>query len=140
MLRGNIAPNGAIIKPSAATKNLMKHKGKAVVFESVEEFHKKIDDPNLDVDENSILVLKNCGPKGYPGMAEVGNMRLPQKVLKKGVRDMIRISDARMSGTAYGTVILHTAPEAAIKGPLAAVQNNDFIEIRCRKWIYESSS
>ena len=129
MLRGNIAPNGAIIKPSAASKNLMKHKGKAVVFESVEEFHKKIDDPNLDVDENSILVLKNCGPKGYPGMAEVGNMRLPQKVLKKGVRDMIRISDARMSGTAYGTVILHTAPEAAIKGPLAAVQNNDFIEI-----------
>ena len=129
MLRGNIAPNGAIIKPSAASKNLMKHKGKAVVFESVEEFHKKIDDPNLDVDENSILVLKNCGPKGYPGMAEVGNMRLPQKVLKKGIRDMIRISDARMSGTAYGTVILHTAPEAAIKGPLAAVQNNDYIEI-----------
>jgi len=129
VLRGNIAPNGAIIKPSAASKNLMKNKGKAVVFESVEEFHKKIDDPNLDVDENSILVLKNCGPKGYPGMAEVGNMRLPQKVLKKGIRDMIRISDARMSGTAYGTVILHTAPEAAIKGPLAAVQNNDYIEI-----------
>ena len=95
----------------------------------VEEFHEKIDDPNLDVDENSILVLKNCGPKGYPGMAEVGNMRLPQKVLKKGVRDMIRISDARMSGTAYGTVILHTSPEAAVKGPLAAVQNGDEIEV-----------
>ena len=107
----------------------MKHTGKAVVFESVEEFHEKIDDPNLEVDENSILVLKNCGPKGYPGMAEVGNMRLPQKVLKKGVRDMIRISDARMSGTAYGTVILHTAPEAAVKGPLAAVQNGDEIEV-----------
>ena len=129
ILRGNIAPNGAIIKPSAASPKLMKHTGKAVVFESVEEFHDKIDDPNLEVDENSILVLKNCGPKGYPGMAEVGNMRLPQKVLKKGVRDMIRISDARMSGTAYGTVILHTAPEAAVKGPLAAVQNGDEIEI-----------
>tara|TARA_B100001057_G_scaffold78827_1_gene73978 strand:- start:3103 stop:3627 length:525 start_codon:yes stop_codon:yes gene_type:complete len=107
----------------------MQHTGKAVVFESVEEFHEKIDDPNLEVDENSILVLKNCGPKGYPGMAEVGNMRLPQKLLKKGVRDMIRISDARMSGTAYGTVILHTAPEAAVRGPLAAVQNGDQIEI-----------
>ena len=94
---------------------------------------KKIDDPNLEVDENSILVLKNCGPKGYPGMAEVGNMRLPQKLLKKGVRDMIRISDARMSGTAYGTVILHTAPEAAVKGPLAAVQNGDLIEIDVNK-------
>ena len=129
ILRGNIAPNGAIIKPSAASPELMKHTGRAVVFESVEEFHDKIDDPELDVDENCILVLKNCGPKGYPGMAEVGNMRLPQKVLKKGVRDMIRISDARMSGTAYGTVILHTAPEAAVKGPLAAVQNGDQIEI-----------
>ena len=108
----------------------MKHKGKAVVFESVEELHnKKIDNPNLDVDENSILVLKNCGPKGYPGMAEVGNMRLPQKLLKKGIRDMIRISDARMSGTAYGTVILHTSPETAVKGPLAAVQNGDIIEL-----------
>ena len=133
ILRGNIAPNGAIIKPSAATPKLMKHKGKAVVFESIEELHDKIDDPKLDVDENSILVLKNCGPKGYPGMAEVGNMRLPQKLLKKGVRDMIRISDARMSGTAFGTVILHTAPEAAIKGPLAAVQNGDFIEIDVNK-------
>tara|TARA_B100001248_G_scaffold110736_1_gene82659 strand:- start:1201 stop:2535 length:1335 start_codon:yes stop_codon:yes gene_type:complete len=133
ILRGNIAPDGAIIKPSAATPELMKHKGKAIVFESVEEFHEKIDDPNLEVDQNSILVLKNCGPKGYPGMAEVGNMRLPQKLLKKGIKDMIRISDARMSGTAYGTVILHTAPEAAIKGPLAAVQNNDLIEINVEK-------
>jgi len=129
ILKGNIAPDGAILKPSAASPELMKHKGKAVVFESVEEFHAKIDDPNLNVDENSILVLKNCGPKGYPGMAEVGNMRLPQKILKKGIRDMIRISDARMSGTAYGTVILHTSPEAAVKGPLAAVQNDDLIEV-----------
>ena len=129
ILRGNIAPDGAILKPSAASPELMKHKGKAVVFESVEEFQEKIDDPNLDVDETSILVLKNCGPKGYPGMAEVGNMRLPQKLLKKGIRDMIRISDARMSGTAYGTVILHTSPEAAVKGPLAAVQNGDLIEV-----------
>jgi len=133
ILKGNIAPNGAIIKPSAASPELMKHTGKAVVFESVEEFHEKIDDPNLEVNENSVLVLKNCGPKGYPGMAEVGNMRLPQKLLKKGVRDMIRISDARMSGTAYGTVILHTAPEAAVKGPLAAVQNGDLIEIDVNK-------
>ena len=129
ILKGNIAPDGAILKPSAASPKLMKHKGRAVVFESIEEFHDKIDDPNLSVDENSILVLKNCGPKGYPGMAEVGNMRLPQKILKKGIRDMIRISDARMSATAFGTVILHTAPEAAIKGPLAAVQNGDFIEV-----------
>jgi Dihydroxyacid dehydratase/phosphogluconate dehydratase len=129
ILRGNIAPDGAIIKPSAASPKLMKHKGKAIVFESIEDLHKRIDDPNLEVDENSILVLKNCGPKGYPGMAEVGNMRLPQKLLKKGIRDMIRISDARMSGTAFGTVILHTAPEAAVKGPLAAVQNGDIIEV-----------
>ena len=135
ILKGNIAPNGAIIKPSAASEHLMKHKGKAVVFESVEELHDKIDDPNLDVDENSILVLKNCGPKGYPGMAEVGNMRLPQKVLKKGIRDMIRVSDARMSGTAFGTVILHTSPEAAVKGPLAAVQNGDIIEVDVYKGI-----
>ena len=129
ILKGNIAPDGAILKPSAASPELMQHTGKAVVFESVEEFHDRIDDPNLDIDENSILVLKNCGPKGYPGMAEVGNMRLPQKILKKGIRDMIRISDARMSGTAYGTVILHTSPEAAVKGPLAAVQNGDLIEV-----------
>jgi dihydroxyacid dehydratase/phosphogluconate dehydratase len=129
VLRGNIAPNGAILKPSAASSHLMKHTGKAVVFECIEEFHEKIHDPNLVVDENSILVLKNCGPKGYPGMAEVGNMILPQKLLKKGIRDMIRISDARMSGTAYGTVILHICPEAAVKGPLAAVQNGDEIKV-----------
>ena len=135
ILKGNIAPNAAIIKPSAASEHLMKHKGKAVVFESVEELHDKIDDPNLDVDENSILVLKNCGPKGYPGMAEVGNMRLPQKVLKKGISDMIRVSDARMSGTAFGTVILHTSPEAAVKGPLAAVQSGDMIEVDVYKGI-----
>ena len=135
ILRGNIAPDGAIIKPSAASARLMKHKGRAVVFESVEELHNRIDDPNLDVDENSILVLKNCGPKGYPGMAEVGNMRLPQKLLKKGVRDMIRISDARMSGTAYGTVILHTSPESAVKGPLAAVKTGDFIEVNVNEGI-----
>ena len=129
ILSGNIAPNCAILNPSAASPHLMQHTGRAGVFESVEEFHTKIHDPNLDVDENCILVLKNCGPKGYPGMAEVGNMILPQKVLKKGVRDMIRISDARMSGTAFGTVILHTAPEAAVKGPLAAVQNGDEISV-----------
>ena len=115
----------------------MQHTGRAVVFESIEEFHEKIHDPNLDVDENCILVLKNCGPKGYPGMAEVGNMVLPQKVLKKGIRDMIRISDARMSGTAYGTVILHTAPETAIKGPLAAVQNGDEIKVDVENGIME---
>ena len=137
VLRGNIAPKGAILKPSAASPELMKHTGRAVVFESIEEFHEKIHDPNLDVDENCILVLKNCGPKGYPGMAEVGNMVLPQKVLQKGIRDMIRISDARMSGTAYGTVILHTSPEAAIKGPLAAVQNGDEIKIDVKNGIME---
>ena len=137
VLKGNIAPNGAILKPSAASQHLMQHTGRAVVFESVEEFHQKIHDPNLDVDENCILVLKNCGPKGYPGMAEVGNMILPQKLLQKGIRDMIRISDARMSGTAFGTVILHTSPEAAIKGPLAAVQNGDQIKVDVEKGIME---
>ena len=137
VLKGNNAPNGAILKPSAASQHLMQHTGRAVVFESVEEFHQKIHDPNLDVDENCILVLKNCGPKGYPGMAEVGNMILPQKVLQKGIRYMIRISDARMSGTAFGTVILHTSPEAAIKGPLAAVQNGDQIKIDVEKGIME---
>jgi dihydroxy-acid dehydratase len=129
VLRGNLAPRGAVIKPSAATPALMVHKGRAVVFEDSDDFHKRIDDPNLDVDENCILVLKNCGPKGYPGMAEVGNMPLPPKVLKKGITDMVRISDARMSGTAYGTVVLHTAPEAAAGGPLALVKNGDLIEL-----------
>ena len=118
-----------MLKPSAATPALMQHKGKAVVFESIEDYKARIDDPDLDVDENSILVLKYCGPKGYPGMAEVGNMGLPAKVLKKGITDMVRVSDARMSGTAYGTVVLHSCPEAAAGGPLALVQNGDMIEL-----------
>ena len=133
VLKGNLSPRGAVIKPSAATESLMVHKGRAVVFEDIEDFHKRIDDENLDVDESCILVLKNCGPKGYPGMAEVGNMPLPPKVLRKGITDMVRISDARMSGTAYGTVILHTAPEAAAGGPLALVQNGDLIELNVPK-------
>ncbi len=129
VLHGNLAPRGAVIKPSAATPSLMVHKGRAVVFENIEDFHDRIDDENLDVDENCVLVLKNCGPKGYPGMAEVGNMPLPPKVLRKGITDMVRISDARMSGTAYGTVVLHTAPEASAGGPLAIVQNGDIVEL-----------
>jgi L-arabonate dehydrase len=129
VLRGNLAPRGAVIKPSAATPSLMVHKGRAVVFENIEDFHARIDDENLDIDENCVMVLKNCGPKGYPGMAEVGNMPLPPKVLRKGITDMVRISDARMSGTAYGTVVLHTAPEAAAGGPLALVQNGDIVEL-----------
>ncbi|MEY3461330.1 MAG: hypothetical protein RLZZ03_983 [Pseudomonadota bacterium] len=129
VLRGNLSPRGAVIKPSAATPALMVHTGRAVVFETIEDFHARIDDEALDIDENCVMVLKNCGPKGYPGMAEVGNMPLPPKVLRKGITDMVRISDARMSGTAYGTVILHTAPEAAAGGPLALVQNGDMIEL-----------
>lgn len=129
VLRGNLAPRGAVIKPSAATPALMVHKGRAVVFENIEDFHARIDDENLDIDETCVMVLKNCGPKGYPGMAEVGNMPLPPKVLRKGITDMVRISDARMSGTAYGTVVLHTAPEAAAGGPLAIVRNGDLIEL-----------
>jgi dihydroxy-acid dehydratase len=129
VLRGNLAPNGAVIKPSAATPALMVHKGRAVVFETIEDFHARIDDEHLDVDETCVMVLKNCGPKGYPGMAEVGNMPLPPKVLKKGITDMVRISDARMSGTAYGTTILHTSPEAAAGGNLALVQSGDLIEL-----------
>ena len=129
VLRGNLCPDGAIIKPSAATPALMKHCGRAVVFETIEEFRARIDDPNLDVDESCVLVLKNCGPRGYPGMPEVGNMPLPSKLLKKGITDLVRISDARMSGTAYGTVVLHVAPEAAAGGTLAVVQNGDMIEL-----------
>lgn len=129
VLRGNLAPKGAVLKPSAASEHLLKHKGRAVVFEDIDDYKAKINDDDLDIDENCIMVLKNCGPKGYPGMAEVGNMGLPPKVLKKGITDMIRISDARMSGTAYGTVILHTSPEAAAGGPLAVVQNGDMIEV-----------
>jgi L-arabonate dehydrase len=129
VLRGNLAPNGAIIKPSAATPSLMVHRGQAIVFETIEDFKARIDDPDLPITENSVMVLKNCGPKGYPGMAEVGNMALPKKLLEKGVRDLVRISDARMSGTAFGTVILHVAPEAAIGGPLALVKDGDWIEV-----------
>jgi dihydroxy-acid dehydratase len=133
VLRGNLAERGAVIKPSAASPELMVHTGRAVVFENIEDFHKRIDSPKLDIDETCIMVLKNCGPKGYPGMAEVGNMPLPPKILKKGITDMIRISDARMSGTAYGTVILHVAPEAAAGGPLALVENGDMIELDVAK-------
>ncbi|MCB8875203.1 IlvD/Edd family dehydratase [Acidisoma silvae] len=129
ILRGNLAPNGAVIKPSAASPELMNHTGRAVVFENVEEMHAAVDDDDLDIDASCIMVLKNCGPKGYPGMAEVGNMPLPHKLLQQGVRDMIRISDARMSGTAYGTVVLHVAPEAAAGGPLALVRNGDRITL-----------
>jgi L-arabonate dehydrase len=129
VLRGNLAPSGAVIKPSAATPALMKHRGRAVVFDTIEEFHARIDDESLDIDEHCVMVLRNCGPKGYPGMAEVGNMPLPPKVLRKGITDMVRVSDARMSGTAYGTVVLHAAPEAAAGGPLAAVRTGDFIEL-----------
>ena len=129
VLRGNLAPGGSVIKPSAASPELMQHRGRAVVFETIEDYKARIDDPDLDIDETCVMVLKNCGPKGYPGMAEVGNMALPTKVLKKGITDMVRISDARMSGTAYGTVVLHVAPEAAAGGPLALVENGDIIEI-----------
>jgi dihydroxy-acid dehydratase len=133
VLRGNLCPDGAIIKPSAATPALMQHRGRAVVFETIEDFHGRIDAANLDIDESSVMVLKNCGPRGYPGMAEVGNMPLPPKLLKKGVTDMLRISDARMSGTAYGTVVLHISPEAACGGTLALVENGDMIELDVAK-------
>ncbi|RUW64092.1 IlvD/Edd family dehydratase [Mesorhizobium sp. M7A.F.Ca.US.008.03.1.1] len=129
ILRGNLAPDGAVIKPSAATPELMQHRGKAVVFENIEDYYARIDDPELDIDASSVMVLKNCGPRGYPGMAEVGNMPLPAKLLKQGVSDMVRISDARMSGTAYGTVVLHVAPEAAAGGALALVRDGDLIEL-----------
>lgn len=129
VLRGNLAPNGAVLKPSAASPALTKHTGPAVVFESIEDLRLRINDDDLDIDENSVMVLKNCGPKGYPGMAEVGNLPLPPKLLKRGITDMVRISDARMSGTAYGTVVLHCAPEAAAGGPLALVHNGDLISL-----------
>jgi dihydroxy-acid dehydratase len=129
VLKGNLAPQGAVLKPSAASEHLLKHRGRAVVFEDIDDYKAKINDENLDIDETCVMVLKNCGPKGYPGMAEVGNMGLPPKVLRKGIKDMVRISDARMSGTAYGTVVLHTTPEAAAGGPLAIVQNGDMIEL-----------
>ncbi len=129
VVKGNLAPKGAVLKPSAATPALMQHRGRAVVFEDIDDYKAKINDPDLDIDETCVMVLKNCGPKGYPGMAEVGNMGLPPKVLKKGITDMVRISDARMSGTAYGTVVLHTSPEAAAGGPLAVIRNGDMIEL-----------
>jgi dihydroxy-acid dehydratase len=129
VLRGNLCPDGAVLKPSAASPSLMRHRGRAVVFESIEHYKQRIDDPALDVDETSVMVLKNCGPRGYPGMAEVGNMGLPPKLLERGITDMVRISDARMSGTAYGTVVLHVSPEAALGGPLALVREGDWIEL-----------
>jgi L-arabonate dehydrase len=131
VLRGNLAPNGAVLKPSAATPALLKHRGRAVVFENFDDYKARIGDPDLDVTADSVLVMKNCGPKGYPGMAEVGNMGLPPKLLAQGVTDMVRLSDARMSGTAYGTVVLHIAPEARAGGPLAVVRDGDWIEMDC---------
>ncbi|MBN6038906.1 dihydroxy-acid dehydratase [Amycolatopsis sp. 195334CR] len=129
VLRGNLAPGGALIKPAAATPELLRHRGRAVVFDSIEDFHARIDDPDLDVDADSVLVLRGCGPKGYPGMPEVSNMPLPRKLLEQGVRDMVRVCDGRMSGTAYGTVVLHVAPEAAAGGPLALVRTGDVISL-----------
>jgi dihydroxy-acid dehydratase len=129
VLRGNLAPDGAVLKPSAASPHLMKHRGRAVVFEDIDDYKARINDEALDIDETCVMVLKMCGPRGYPGMAEVGNMGLPPKVLRKGITDMVRISDARMSGTAYGTVILHTSPEAARGGPLAVVRTGDMISL-----------
>ncbi|CAN7270800.1 dihydroxy-acid dehydratase [Pseudoduganella sp. LjRoot289] len=131
ILRGNLAPRGAVLKPSAATPALMQHTGKAIVFENFEHYKERIMDPDLECDANSVLVMKNCGPKGYPGMAEVGNMGLPPKLLAQGVKDMVRISDARMSGTAYGTVVLHVAPEAMAGGPLGIVRDGDVITLDC---------
>ncbi|SOD98174.1 IlvD/Edd family dehydratase [Blastococcus haudaquaticus] len=129
VLRGNLAPDGAVIKPAAASPHLMRHRGRAVVFDSIEDFHARVDDPALDVDADSVLVLRGCGPKGYPGMPEVSNMPLPRKLLEAGVRDMVRVCDGRMSGTAYGTVVLHVAPEAAAGGPLGLVQTGDIVTL-----------
>lgn len=143
VLKGNICENGAVIKPSAATPELLVHKGRAVVFENVEEYHRKVDDPDLDIDQDCVMVLKNAGPVGYPGMAEVGNMRLPEKILKKGIRDMVRISDGRMSGTAFGAVVLHISPESAVGGVLALVENGDLIELDVPKrklWLHVEDS
>jgi L-arabonate dehydrase len=129
VLKGNLAPDGAVIKPCAASAPLLKHRGRAVVFESIEDLRERLDDPRLAIDEHCVMVLKNCGPRGYPGMAEVGNIPLPKKVLEQGFTDMVRISDARMGGTAYGTVILHTSPEAALGGPLALVRDGDMVQL-----------
>ena len=129
VLRGNLAPDGALIKPAAASPHLLRHRGRAMVFDSIEDFNARIDDPDLDVDADSVLVLRGCGPKGYPGMPEVSNLPLPRKLLAQGVRDMVRVCDGRMSGTAYGTVVLHVAPEAAAGGPLALVRTGDVITL-----------
>jgi dihydroxy-acid dehydratase len=129
VLKGNLAPDGAVVKQSAASERLLQHRGKALVFSSIEEYDLAVDDPDLDVDEDTVLVLQNAGPRGYPGMPEVGNMTIPRKLAEQGVEDMVRISDARMSGTAYGTVVLHVAPEAAVGGPLALVRTGDWIEL-----------
>jgi dihydroxy-acid dehydratase len=129
VLYGNLAPSGAIVKPAAASPELLRHRGRAVVFDSIEDFHARIDDPDLDVSADSVLVLRGCGPKGYPGMPEVSNMPLPAKLLEQGVRDMVRVCDGRMSGTAYGTVVLHVAPEAAAGGPLDRVRTGDWITL-----------
>ena len=129
VLRGNLCPDGAVLKPSAASSALMRHRGRAVVFEDIDDYKARIDDPGLDVEPGDVLVLKSCGPKGYPGFPEVGNMALPKKLLERGVTDMVRISDARMSGTAFGTVVLHVAPEAAVGGPLALVRSGDVIDL-----------
>jgi len=137
VLKGNLAPRGAVLKPSAATPALMKHRGKAVVFNNIDDYRSRIEDDNLEIDKDSVMVLRNCGPKGYPGMAEVGNMGLPPKLLKQGVTDMVRISDARMSGTAFGTVVLHVAPEAMELGPLAAVQDGDEITLDAENGILQ---
>jgi L-arabonate dehydrase len=133
VLKGNLCKNGAVIKPSATSGKLLKHSGKAVVFENIEEYHARIDDPGLEIDENSVMVLKGAGPVGYPGMPEVGNMELPEKLIKKGITDMVRISDARMSGTAYGTVVLHISPESSVGGTLAMVKTGDIIELNVEK-------
>ncbi len=127
VLYGNLAPDGAVIKPAAASERLLRHRGRALVFDSIEDMHARIDDPDLDVDADSVLVLRGCGPKGYPGMPEVANLPMPAKLLQQGVRDMVRICDGRMSGTAYGTVVLHVAPEAAAGGPLGLVRTGDFV-------------
>jgi len=133
VLKGNLCENGAVIKPSATSGDLLQHRGRAVVFENIEDYHARIDDPNLDIDENCIMVLKGVGPVGYPGMPEVGNMDLPQKLIRKGITDMVRISDGRMSGTAYGTVVLHVSPESTVGGTLALVENGDMIELDVKK-------
>src|SRR4029078_8934350 len=132
VLYGNLAPAGAIIKPAAASPELLRHRGRALVFDSIEDFHARVDNPDLDVDADTVLVLRGCGPKGYPGMPEVSNMPLPAKLLEQGVRDMVRICDGRMSGTAYGTVVLHVTPEAAAGGPLGLVRTGDWISLDVR--------